>query len=106
MHGGVFDRKKWPDQIGLENLPPIVFGLLEEGNEAAADPGIGVDNVERTERRKRAIDKSLDVFLAARIRGERMRGAAALRYGARCLVQPLRVQIDDQQTGAFAREQN
>ena len=48
VRGGVFDGEKRADQIDLQNLQPILHGLLEERrrNEAAADPGIGINNVE------------------------------------------------------------
>jgi len=55
----MFDRKKRPDQIGLQNSQPVICGLLEDRNETAADPGIGIDDIEAAEGRQRAVDDGL-----------------------------------------------
>jgi hypothetical protein len=49
LHAGMFDRKKRPAQIGLQNSQPVMGRLLEDRNETAADPGIGINDIEGAE---------------------------------------------------------
>ena len=58
----MFDRQKRADQIDLQNIAANDLDrLLEQRNETAADPGIGIDDVERAELLQRAVDESLDL---------------------------------------------
>src|SRR5208282_789684 len=80
--------------------------LLEQRNKTAADPGIGINHVERPKTLQRPVDESLDVVFLAGVGGQELRAAAVLRDGLRGLRQPFRILIDDDQTRAFACEQN
>src|SRR5208282_2334314 len=102
----MFDRQERSDQIDLQDALPMIHALLEQRNKTAADPGVGINDVERSITLQRLTDESLDVVFLAGVGGHELRAAAVLRNGLRGLRQPFRILIDDEQTRAFAREQN
>ena len=102
--GRVLDRQKRADQVYAQHLGPKLRRLLQEWGEAAADPCVGVDDVEAAKRLLRQGDISANLGLVADVGGMGEHSSARLADPQRRLAKPDSLAIDRHHHGAFARE--
>src|SRR5262249_414783 len=78
---GVLDRQEWSNQVDAQYLLPQLDRLLEERDAAAADAGVGVEDIEATPGTNCSLDKAPHVALGAGIALGGQRNAPGLLDG-------------------------